>query len=88
MTETTPPLPTRMPNNQTTMATYATWHNRNRGLMERIAAGLRALDSPAVCRSQAPVRGYAHAHQVMAVHARHRCPRYDLAVRYAQRARP
>ncbi|MFI5719718.1 hypothetical protein [Nocardia sp. NPDC051750] len=64
------------------------WHSRNRGLLERIVAGLRALDHPAGCKTQNPMRGYAHAHQVMAVHAHHRCPRYVLAVRYTQQARP
>ncbi|MFD4406525.1 hypothetical protein ACFWPH_27555 [Nocardia sp. NPDC058499] len=87
MTE-TPPLPTRTPGNQAMATTLQIWHNRNRALMERIAAGLRALDYPACCRSEEPLRGYAHAHQVMAAHARHRCPRYDLASRYTEQARP
>ncbi|MGI5223190.1 hypothetical protein [Nocardia sp. CA-290969] len=84
----TPPLPARVPNNRNMATTLHIWHNRNRRLLQRIAAGLRALDHPAACRSQEPMRGYAHAHQVMAAHARHRCPRYDLAVRYTQQARP
>ncbi|MET8799956.1 hypothetical protein ABZV91_26625 [Nocardia sp. NPDC004568] len=87
MTE-TPPLPTRVPYNRAMAATLQIWHNRDRGLMERIGAGLRALDHPAGCRSEEPMRGYAHAHQVMDVHAYHRCPRYDLAVSYTQQARP
>lgn len=87
MTE-TPPLPTRVPNNQAMATTLHIWHNRNLGLMERIAAGLRSLDDPAFCRPTEPIRGYAHAHQVMDVHALHRCPRYGLAVRYTQQARP
>lgn len=86
MTE-TPPLPTRVSKNQAMATTLQIWHNRNRGLMERIAAGLRALDHPAGCRSPEPIHGYAHAHQVMGVHTGHRCPRYDLAVRYTQQAR-
>lgn len=87
MTE-TPQLPTRVPSNQAMATTLRMWHNRNRELMERITAELRALDYPDRCRSQEPIRGYAHAHQVMAVHARHRCPRYELAARYTQQARP
>ena len=50
MTE-TPPLPTRISNNQAMATTLLIWHNRNRGLMERIAAGLRALDQSGGCRS-------------------------------------
>jgi hypothetical protein len=80
-------LPTRAPNNQAMTTALQVWHNRNRGLMERIAAALRSLDQPDACRSDEPLRGYAHAHQVMDVHARHRCPRYILAVRYTQQAR-
>jgi hypothetical protein len=83
-----PPLPARVPNNQATATTLQIWHSRNLALLERVATALRALDHPAACRSQEPLRGYAHAHQVMGVHARHRCPRYDLAVRYTQQARP
>lgn len=83
-----PPLPTRTPNNQAMATTLRIWHNRNRGLLERIAASLRALDHPAGCGSQEPMRGYAHAHQVMGAHAGHHCTRYDLAARYAQQARP
>lgn len=83
-----PALRGRIPNNQAGAAIRRIWHNRNRALMERIAAGLRALDRPPGCKSQDPMRGYAHAHQVMAVHAGHRCPRYDLAARYTQQVRP
>ena len=81
------PLPQRMPHNQAMASTLQVWHTRNRALMERIAAGLRALDWPEACRSENPIRGYAHAHQVMAAHAGHGCPRYRLAADYAVETR-
>lgn len=80
------PLPVREPTNRI-MATAGRWNMRNRNLMERVIDGLKALDRPAICRSQAPIRGYAHAYQVMAVHAEHHCPRYGMAARYAEDAR-
>ncbi len=81
-------LPQRVPHNQAMATTLQVWHNRNRALMERIAAGLRTLDRPASCRSEDSIRGYAHAHQVMAAHAEHNCPRYRMASDYAAEARP
>ena len=83
-----PRLPVRVPANQAMATTLQIWHNRNLDLLHRLAAGLRALDHPVGCRATEPIRGYAHAHQVMAVHAGHRCPRYDQALRRAQQARP
>jgi hypothetical protein len=52
-----------------------TWVTDDPKVLRQIADGLRNLDQPTThCRSQAPIRGYAHAHQVMATHAEHRCP--------------
>ncbi len=91
MTEATPRagthLPVRVPRNRAMAATIRLWHTRNRARLEAVAVGLRALDWPAVCRSQDPLRGYAHAHQVMAAHAKHRCPRYRMAGEYTRVAR-
>ena len=81
-------LPQRVPHNQAMASTLHVWHTRNRALMERIAAGPRALDWPEQCRSEDAIRGYAHAHQVMAVHVKHHCPRYTMAADYAVEARP
>ncbi|MFI5715989.1 hypothetical protein [Nocardia sp. NPDC051750] len=68
-------------------ATLQVWHSQDRGLIQRTLDGLRSLDRPATCRSTDPIRGYAHAHQVMATHATHHCPRYTVAAEYAQQAR-
>jgi hypothetical protein len=81
-------LPIREPHTRERATTPRIWHTRNRGLMVRVLHGLRALDYPAACKSLQPLRGYAHAHQVMAAHARHRCPRYRMAGKYTMRARP
>ncbi|WP_157120353.1 hypothetical protein [Nocardia fusca] len=59
-------------------------------VLRRLADGLRTLPAEhptAHCRSHEPIRGYAHAHQVMDVHAAHRCPRYAAAAEYAAEAR-
>lgn len=85
-----PPLPVRVPRNRSITATLRLWYAPDRSLLERVRAGLRALpDHPTpYCRSREEIRGYAHAHQVMAAHAAHRCPRYEAAAEYALRARP
>ncbi|WP_327149744.1 hypothetical protein [Nocardia sp. NBC_01329] len=62
------------------------WVTADPAVLRRVADGLRALPldhSTAYCRSREPIRGYAHAHQVMDVHAAHRCPRYEAAAEYA-----
>ncbi|MGW4069446.1 hypothetical protein [Nocardia grenadensis] len=83
------PLPARIPHNRATAATLQQWHNRNRDLIQRTLDGLRALDHPVACRTEAPINSYAHAHQVLAAHAEHHgCPRYAAAMQYAQEARP
>ena len=70
-------LPVRVPHNRAMAATLQQWHNGNRSLIRRTLDGLRALDHPAECRTDAPINGYSHAHQVMAAHAKHHgCPRY------------
>lgn len=79
-------LPVRTP---ARAATLQRWHNTNRGLIQRTLDGLRALDHPAGCRPDNPINSYAHAHQILAVHAKHRaCPRYAAALTYTQAARP
>lgn len=83
-----PALPIRATHNRATASTPRSWHNRNRALLERILAGLRAVEWPAPCRSTVALRSYAHAHQVMAVHSGHRCPRYRMAADYAMEVRP
>ncbi len=94
MAETLPPLPVRRPVNRAMAATLRYWHTsprNNRALLERIAAGLRALPDThprGHCRTDLPIRSYAHAHQVMAMHTDHHCDRYAEAARYAERARP
>jgi hypothetical protein len=94
MGESLPPLPVRRPVNRAMAATLRYWYTsgrNNRALLERIAAGLRALPdtySADHCRSDLPIRSYAHAHQVMAMHSEHRCDRYSAAARYAVRVRP
>ncbi|MFD4401196.1 hypothetical protein ACFWPH_00380 [Nocardia sp. NPDC058499] len=61
--------------------TLQRWHTRNRQLLERVLAGLWALDPPARCRADiTPILGYAHAFHVRDIHRRHHgCPRYVLA---------
>lgn len=83
-----PALPVRPTHNQAIAATLQIWHSRDRSLLERVLAGLRALERPGACRSTDPLRGYAHAHQVMAAHATHGCTRYRIAAEYAAEVRP
>lgn len=83
-----PALPVRPTHNQAMTTTLQTWHSRDRTLMECVLAGLRALERPGTCRSTDPLRGYAHAHQVMATHAGHGCVRYRIAADYAAGVRP
>ncbi|MBF6350377.1 hypothetical protein IU448_15325 [Nocardia flavorosea] len=80
-------LPVRTP---ARAATLQRWHNTNRGLIQRTLDGLRALDHPAGCRAGVgPINSYAHAHQILAVHAKHHdCPRYSAAMDYTQAIRP
>ncbi|WP_280507189.1 hypothetical protein [Nocardia flavorosea] len=91
MGETPPPLPARHPKYRAALLRYwPTGRRHNRALLERITEGLRALpdDHPAShCRSMGQIRGYAHAHQEMAVHAPHGCARYLEAVRYVEATR-
>jgi len=68
--------------------TLQRWHTNSRHLLTRVLAGLRALDYPDACRSQETPHGYSHAHLIADRHARHRCPRYQLAIAYRQAARP
>lgn len=83
-------LPIRVPKNRAMAATLQTWHTRDRSLLQGTLDGLRALDHPAPCRADAaPIKSYAHAHQIAAAHAGHRgCPRYIAALAYAQKVRP
>ncbi len=78
-----PKLPRRT-HNRSMAATLRLWHTRNRDLLERVAAGLRHLDPPAACRNTEPIRGRAHAINVMADHAKHGCPRFRLAAQYIE----
>lgn len=78
-----PKLPRRT-HNRSMAATLRLWHTRNRDLLERVAAGLRHLDSPASCKSTEPIRGRAHAIHVMADHAKHGCPRFQVAAQYIE----
>lgn len=94
MTE-SPALPFRAPSNRAMAATLQllqagkTWFTDDPKVLLQLADNLRAIDHPtAHCRSQAPIRGYAHAHQVMATHAEHRYPRFATAAEFAARARP
>lgn len=79
-----PKLPTRRTHNQSMAATLRLWHTRNIDLLERVATGLRHLSPPAACKSDAPIRGRAHATHVMADHATHNCARYRLAAQYIE----
>lgn len=78
-----PILPKRT-HNRSMAATLRLWHTRNRDLLERAAAGLRHLDSPAGCKNTEPIRGRAHAIHAMADHAKHDCPRFRLAAQYIE----
>lgn len=81
-----PKLPIRRAHNRSMAATLRLWNTRNRDLLERVAAGLRHLDSPTSCKSTDPIRGRAHAIHVMADHAKHDCPRFRLAAQYIEAA--
>ncbi len=81
-----PKLPIRRAHNRSMAATLRLWNTRNRDLLERVAAGLRHLDSPVGCKSIDPIRGRAHAIHVMADHAKHDCPRFRLAAQYIEAA--
>ncbi|WP_459548826.1 hypothetical protein [Nocardia sp. X0981] len=95
MHEERPPLPVRGSiHNQAIALARDLWQDDHQAtdisFLKRVAAGIRAIpDYPTPhCRSRDPLRGYAHAHQVMAVHAPHRCPRYEMAAEYAAGVRP
>lgn len=90
-------LPVRAPHNLAMAATVRLWQSGMKWvtddpvILRRLAAGLRALPThypTSYCRARAPICGYAHAHQVMAVHAAHGCPRYEAAAAYVSAARP
>lgn len=92
-----PHLPTRQPSNPAMAATLRLWHTRESwvtddpAILHRLADGLRALpdEQPTDdCRSREPIRGHAHAHQLMAAHAGHDCPRYTTAAQYTTGIRP
>lgn len=90
-----PVLPVRAPRNRAMAATLQLLHagktriTDDPRILRRIAEGLRALDHPArYCENEEVIRGYAHAHQVLAAHAAHRCPRYRAALEYTAKARP
>lgn len=77
-------LPIRPTHHRSVSATFRTFNTRNRALLERVAAGLRRLDHPAVCKNPDPIRGRAHAIHLMADHSGHRCPRFRLASQYIE----
>ncbi|CRY80462.1 hypothetical protein SAMN05421776_107270 [Nocardia farcinica] len=83
MSERLPSLPVRTP---ATRPTYLyRFGCRSLHLLERVAAGLRALDDhypPAQCRTGGPIRSQAHACLVMDRHVAHRCPRFAEAAAY------
>lgn len=94
MTE-NPALPYRAPGSRAMAATLRllhtgkSWVTDDPRVLRQIANGLRALDYPTPhCGNADPIGGYAHAHQVMAIHAAHRCPRYEAALEYTAKARP
>jgi hypothetical protein len=62
-------LPTRAP------------HNRAMGATMRL---LRWLEWPGDCANDTAIRGTAHAYNLLANHARHRCPRYGMAAQYIE----
>jgi hypothetical protein len=85
------PLPTRAPNNRAMAATLKLlqWQAPEPGLLRRMAADFGALNYPTrTCTCRDMINGYAHAHQIMAVHAEHRCPRYTAAYERTQQERP
>ncbi|MEU4836849.1 hypothetical protein [Nocardia testacea] len=86
-----PPLPNRQPAGPAMVATLnhwqagKSWVTDDPAILRRLAEELRGLpdDRPTNdCRSCDPVRGRAHAHQLMAAHAGHDCPRYTTAAQY------
>ncbi|NKY58441.1 hypothetical protein [Nocardia flavorosea] len=90
-----PALPFRAPGSRAMAATLRllhtgkSWVTDDPRILQQIADGLRALEYPTPHYANAePIGGYAHAHQVMAVHAAHRCPRYEAALDYTAKARP
>lgn len=93
MREESPSLPTRAPHNLAMAATVRLWQTGqvwvadDPAILRRLVDGLRALpaDPPTghCCCSREPIRGFAHAHRLMDVHAGHRCPRFDTAADYA-----
>ncbi|MEU4314272.1 hypothetical protein [Nocardia sp. NPDC024068] len=92
-----PPLPTREPSNPAIVATPRLWHTEtpfvtdDPVILRRLADGLRTLPGEHHtddCLSRTPVRGHSHAHQLMAAHAGHHCPRYTTAAEYTTGIRP
>lgn len=92
----TPVLPVRAPHNLAMAAAVRVWQAGRKWvtddpvILRQLADGLRSLPTgypTAHCRSGDPIRGYAHAHQVMDVHAAHRCQRYEAAAAYASEVR-
>ncbi|WP_328396207.1 hypothetical protein [Nocardia sp. NBC_00416] len=90
-------MPTREPSNRAMAAALRLWHAEiswvtdDPATLRQLADGLRTLSDacPADdCRSRDPVRGYAHARQLMAAHADHGCPRYSTAAEYTTGTRP
>ena len=87
-------LPTRAPHNRAMAATLQQLHAKTHfagsdmHLLQQLANGLRRLDTHGPCHYSDPIRGYSHAHHVMAIHAGHRCDRYQVAADYAMEARP
>lgn len=63
------------------------WLSDDIGLLRQVAAGLKSLDPWGACHYADAIRGYSHALHVMDIHRSHRCPRYDMAERYAQGVR-
>lgn len=94
MGETLPPLPVRRPVNRAMAATLRYWHTSHR--RQSRATGTNHCRAPRStchspnrhCRTDLPIRSYAHAHQVMAMHTDYHCDRYTEAARYAERTRP
>ncbi|WP_157838352.1 hypothetical protein [Nocardia farcinica] len=88
MSESLPSLPVRTPAARP-MLLYR-FGCRSLHVLERVAAGLRALDDhypPTHCRTGGPIRSYAHACLVMDRHAAHRCPRFAEAATYVAEAK-
>lgn len=57
-------------------------------ILRQVITGLRSLTLHGECLYADPIRDPEHAHHVMAIHAGHRCQRYQLAADYAIEARP